>query len=131
MAFVNLAISIPWCKHFGIIGCAIGTSIGIVLSNIVIMNIYYHKKLGLNMIMFWKSIFRILPSEIIPIIFGIIILKVVKIGSLWEFFVLGGLYVLIFSISVWFLGMNSFEKNLIKEPISRICKRLFRKDVKS
>ena len=131
MAFLNLGISIPLCKHFGIIGCAIGTAIGIVLSNIVIMNIYYHKKLGLNMIMFWKSILRILPSEIIPVLFGVFILKVVKIGSLWEFLIFGVLYVIVFSASAWFLGMNDFEKNLIKEPVSRICKRLFRKDVKS
>lgn len=131
MAFFNLGISIPLCKHFGIIGCAIGTAIGIVLSNIVIMNIYYHKKLGLNMISFWKNIFRILPSEIIPVLFGIFILKVVKIGSLWEFLIFGVLYVIVFSASAWFLGMNDFEKNLIKEPVSRICKRLFRKDVKS
>lgn len=131
MAFFNLGISIPLCKYFGIIGCAIGTAIGITLANVVIMNIYYHKKLGLNMIRFWKSIFRIFPSEIIPVLFGVFILKVVKIESLSEFLLFGVLYVIVFSASAWFLGMNDFEKNLIKEPVSRICKRLFRKDVKS
>ena len=131
MAFFNLGISIPLCKHFGIIGCAIGTAIGITLANVIIMNIYYHKKLGLNMAMFWKSIYRILPSEIIPILFGIFILKVVKVESLSEFLLFGVLYVLVFSASVWCLGMNSFEKDLIREPVSQICKRLFRKDVKS
>ncbi len=131
MAFLNLVISIPLCKHFGIIGCAIGTAIGITLANVIIMNIYYHKKLGLNMAMFWKSIFRILPSEIIPILFGIFILKVVKVESLSEFLLFGVLYVLVFSASVWCLGMNSFEKDLIREPVSRIYKKLFRKDVKS
>ena len=130
MAFLNLGISIPLCKYFGIIGSAVGTAIGIILSNVIIMNIYYHKKLGLNMIMFWKSILRILPSEIIPVLFGVFILKVVKVESLSEFLLFGVLYVLVFSASVWFLGMNNFEKNLIKKPVSRICKKLFRKDVK-
>ena len=64
MAFFNLGISIPLCKHFGIIGCAIGTAIGITLANVIIMNLYYHKTLGLNMFRFWKSIFKILPAEI-------------------------------------------------------------------
>lgn len=130
MAFLNLVISIPLCKYFGIIGCAIGTAIGITMANVIIMNFYYHKKLGLNMIRFWKSIFIILPSEIIPILFGVFILKVVKVESLSEFLLFGVLYVLVFSASVWFLGMNNFEKNLIKKPVSRICKKLFRKDVK-
>lgn len=131
MAFLNLGISIPLCKHFGIIGCAIGTAIGIILANIIIMNIYYHKKLGLNMVRFWRNILSILPSEIIPVLFGIFILKVVKVDTLSKFLVFGILYVFVFSASVWFLGMNGFEKNLIKEPINRIYKKFFRKGVKS
>ena len=131
MAFINLGMSIPLCKHFGIIGCAIGTSISMIFANILLMNWYYHKKLGLNMIRFWKNIIRILPSEIIPVLFGIFIIKVVEVDTLYKFLIFGALYVLVFSASVWFLGMNNFEKNLIKEPISRIYKNLFRKDVKS
>lgn len=131
MAFFNLGISIPLCKYFGIIGCAIGTSIGIVLANVIIMNIYYHKKLGLNMLRFWKSIAKLLPSEIIPVLFGIFILKVVKIDTLPEFLIFGVLYVLVFFAFVWFLGMNTSEKDLIRVPVSRIYKRLFRKDVKN
>ena len=130
MAFFNLGISIPLCKHFGIVGCAIGTAIGITVANVVIMNIYYHKKLGLDMVRFWKSIFKILPSEIIPVLFGVFVLKVVNVETLWEFLLFGALYVIVFFASVWFLGMNSFEKKLIEEPVSRIFKRFFRKDVK-
>lgn len=131
MAFFNLGISIPLCKYFGIIGSAVGTAIGIFLANVLIMNIYYHKKIGLDMFRFWKSILSILPSEIIPILFGVFILKVIKVNTLPEFLVFGVLYVLVFAVSVWFLGMNDSEKNLIKVPISRISKKLFRKDVKN
>ena len=131
MAFFNLGISIPLCKHFGIIGCAIGTAIGITLANVIIMNIYYHKKVGLDMIRFWKSIFKIFPSEIIPVLFGIFIFKFVKIDTLPKFLIFGALYVLVFFASVWFLGMNNSEKELVKEPVNRIRKRLFRKDVKN
>lgn len=130
MAFFNLGISIPLCKYFGIIGSAIGTSIGIILANVVIMNIYYHKKLGLNMFRFWKSIISILPSEIIPVLFGIFILKFVKVDTLPEFLIFGVLYILVFAVSVWFLGMNDSERNLIKKPATQIFKKFFRKDVK-
>ncbi len=130
MALLNLIISIPLCKEFGAIGCAIGTAIGIVISNIVIMNIYYHKKLGLDMIRFWKSVLRILPSEITPVLFGIVLMKAVKVDTIWEFLIFGVLYVLVFFVSVWFLGMNDFEKNLIKEPVSRIYGKIFGKRVK-
>ena len=95
------------------------------------MNIYYHKKLGLDMIRFWKSILSILPSEILPVLFGIFILKVVKVDTLPEFLIFGVLYVLVFSASVWFISMNESEKSMIKDPATRIIKRLFRKDVKN
>ena len=130
MAIFNLGISIPLCKYFGIIGCALGTGVSMVFSNILLMNWYYHKKLGLNMFRFWKSIIRILPAEIIPVLFGVFIYKVINIDSLPEFFVFGILYVLVFISSIWVFGMNDFEKDLIKKPSIRIFKRLFRKDVK-
>ena len=131
MAFSNLGISIPLCKYFGIIGCAIGTSVGIVLANVLIMNIYYHKKLGLNMFRFWKSILSILPSEIIPVLFGVFILKFVKVDTLPEFLLFGILYVIVFFVSVWFLGMNNYERDLIKKPVTQIFKKLLRKGVKN
>lgn len=131
MAFLNLFISIPLCKHFGIIGCAMGTAIGIILANVIIMNIYYHKRLGLDMIKFWKSIFKILPSEIIPVLFGIFILKVITVDTISEFLIFGLLYVIVFFVSVWCLGMNNSEKDLITKPVRRISKSLFRKDVRN
>ena len=82
------------------------------------------------MLRFWKSIAKILPSEIIPILFGIFIIKVIKIDALPEFLIFGVLYVLVFFVFVWFFGMNNYEKNLIKVPVSRIYKQLFGKDIK-
>ena len=63
--------------------------------------------------------------------FGVFILKVVKVDTLSEFLVFGVLYVLVFIVSVWLLAMNSFEKKLIKEPIGRVLKKLFRKGEKN
>lgn len=131
MAFFNLGISIPLCKHFGIIGCAIGTGASMIFANVLLMNWYYHKKLGLNMFRFWKNIFRILPSEIIPVLLGVFILKVIEVDSLPKFLIFGLLYVIVFAASVWCLGMNNFEKDLIKIPAKRIFKKLLRKDVKN
>ena len=83
------------------------------------------------MLRFWGNILKILPSEIIPVLFGVFILKAIKVDSLPEFLVFGVLYVLIFSLSVWFLGMDNSEKDLIKKPAKRIFKKLLRKDVKN
>lgn len=122
MAFLNLGISIPLCKYFGVVGSAAGTSIGIIIANIIIMNWYYHAKLGLDMKLFWKGIAKLLPAEILPVLFGIAVWKVIGITSVARFLGFGVLYVIIFGISMWFLGMNDYEKSLLSGPIKKILK---------
>lgn len=113
MAIVNVFISIILCYFIGNIGTAIGTAISLLLANGLIMNIYYHKKMGINIIKFWKSIFSILPSLIIPLIIGICIMNFVNYNSLFDF---GGwiiLYVIVYCIFILLIGTNKEEKSYI------------------
>lgn len=55
-AMFNLALSIPLCKKWGGIGCAVGTAISFTACNVLYMNWYYLKKMKLNICAFWKSI---------------------------------------------------------------------------
>lgn len=66
IALGNILISVPLCIRFGEIGCAAGTCICLVIGNIVIMNIYYQKRVGLDIIYFLKQLARLLPSFIPP-----------------------------------------------------------------
>lgn len=123
IAVANLCISIPLCKYFGIIGSAVGTSIGITLGNIIIMNWFYHKKLGLDMRYFWKNIAKVIPSMILPICIGVIFWKVIGITSLVRFLVLAIIYVVVFFVSLWLWGMNEEEKNLIRGPLNKVLSK--------
>lgn len=124
MAFLNLGISIPLCKFFGVIGSAAGTSLGIVFANIIIMNWYYHTRLGLDMIRFWKGIMKLLPAEVIPVIVGFTFWKFIGITSPTRFICLGLCYVIVFVGSMWFFGMNESEKELFAGPIRRMLHKL-------
>lgn len=68
VAFANIIISIPLCVKHGALGGAIGTTICLVVGNIIIMNWYYHKKMKLDMIFFWKEILCTIPSYIPSVI---------------------------------------------------------------
>lgn len=70
VAIFNLIISIFLCKYFGIIGTALGTLISNLIGTITIMNIYYHKKLGIDIIKFWKEILKATSGTIFAIICG-------------------------------------------------------------
>ncbi|MGI6382042.1 MAG: lipopolysaccharide biosynthesis protein [Tissierellaceae bacterium] len=123
IALANLGLTIPLVKTYGGIGAAIGTSISLTIGNIIIMNLYYHFKVGLDMNFFWKQIFSFTPALIVPIIIGGLICYFFNLYNLFNFLGFGIIYVAVFSASMWFLGMNQYEKNLIGKPIKRLLKK--------
>ncbi len=123
MAFANIVISIPLSKMYSGIGSAIGTAISLIIANGIIMNIYYHKKCGINVIYFWNEILKILPSLILPVITGIVILNFVNITGWISLIISIVIYTFIFTLSVCLFGMNKFEKELIIKPFNKIFRR--------
>lgn len=123
MALINLGLSIFLCQKYGVIGAAIGTAFSLVIANGLIMNIYYQKKCNINIFSFWKNILRMSLGLIIPIIAGIIIIKTIDLYVMWKMFLFIGVYTLIYCLSMWFLGMNDYERNIIKKPVNKIFKR--------
>lgn len=116
MAIGNVVLSIPLSVKYGGVGAAIGTAISLFIGNGIVMNWYYHSKVGLNMGYFWKKIFKFTPAFIIPILYGIIVNQTIDLYSVANLIIYGFIYVLIFVLSMWFFGMNDYEKNLIKNP---------------
>jgi O-antigen/teichoic acid export membrane protein len=124
VAIGNIALSIPLCIRFGEIGSAVGTAIAYVTGNLVIMNFYYKKKMGFDMFKFWKDIFKLLPAVVISGIIGFAVKYFLAIDGLIlvALFSLG--YTLLFTIILWFMGMNSYEKKLISGPVSAFYRRI-------
>lgn len=127
MALINLLLSIYLCQIYGAIGAALGTAISLVVANGFIMNVYYQKRCNINVISFWKSIFSMAKGVIIPIIFAIVITSMVKIESILIFLSLVLIYTFCYIVSMWFLGMNQYEKNLFLDPLRKIGKSVIRK----
>lgn len=123
IAIANIVISIPLIYRFGEIGAAMGTAFSLIVGNVIIMNIYYQKRVGLDMFYFWKQILKILPGMILPILVGIgyrLFAGELTIVS----FILGiGIYAVVFIISMWFLGMNEDEKNLVSGMVPFLRRR--------
>lgn len=120
MALFNVVISIPLAKKFGPRGAALGTAIGLILSNGLIMNFYYHKGIGLDMLYFWKEIISLAKALLIPSIFGFLILRFVDFDGLVLYLALILVYLFVYCTCLWFLGMNSEEKNIVGQPLKRM-----------
>lgn len=126
IAIGNVFISIPLVKLYGGIGAAAGTAIALVIGNVFVMNWYYHKKVGLNIKMFITQILKISPALVIPSITGMLMYYYLNLFDVKILIVSIVFYTIIFSISMWFMGMNKYEKNLIINPYYKIKSKLFR-----
>lgn len=127
MAIENISISIPLAKNWGPIGAAMGTTFSLLFANGLIMNVYYHKAIGLDMPAFWKSIFSLCKGIVIPALFGFFIRKYVIFESIVAFLLWIMVYATVYVVSMWLFGMNDYERNLIRKPVEKIVRKMSRK----
>lgn len=123
MAFINVVISIPLIKHYGAMGAAMGTTISLFLCNVVFMNFYYSRYIGLNIGLFWKRILRIVPGVIPPVIFGILFNSLLGANS-WFMLATGiALFAAIYCISVYYLSLDKNERSSVASLLKIKIKR--------
>ena len=68
IAVGNIFLSIPLAKVFGAVGAAFGTAITVIIGNVLIINWYYHKKVGINIKYFWQEILKFILAWVSIII---------------------------------------------------------------
>jgi len=68
-AILNILISIYLINKIGVVGAAFGTAIAMTLGNIIFMNYYYKKELGLRIYSFFKDVCFKSSLLMIPTIF--------------------------------------------------------------
>lgn len=124
VAMLNIIISIPLAKTYGAIGSVIGTVLANTV-NRVFVSVYYQKVVGLDIILFWKEIFKISKGLIVPILVAIII----KISSAYfadvSYMALILPFTIIYIMSMYFLGANEYEKRLfLNDKVMKVLKKL-------
>ena len=124
VAAINIGISIPLGKIYGGIGCAIGTAVGLIIGNIIVINIYYYKKIHIDIPQFWKEIFFMTIPVVVAFCCGIFINHLVS-GSGYSSIVIKLLiFTVIYIPLMWLIGMNEYEKKLFKGPVIKLFRRL-------
>ena len=124
IAFINLFTSIPLAKMYGGIGAAISTGISFFIGNIIIMNIYYYKKIGIDIPNFWRQIGKMTVPITISLLASISIFKYLDISGVLSIVVKGGLFTFIFLVLTWNFAMNSYEKDLFIKPVNKVLLKL-------
>lgn len=120
MAFVNVLISIPLCKHYGAIGAAVGTAISLIVANGLLMNWYYHYRIKIDIYRFWREVIKAFPSFIVPVVVGVLLNYCLNLYKISNFLLGSAVFSAAYFLSVWRWGMNEYEKGLAKPFIARV-----------
>jgi len=114
-AVANIVASVLLIRAFGdspqaVLAPAIGTSITLVLGHGLILNLYYHYGVGLNMPLFFRETCRgILPVILVSLALGTG-LAFLPLGDGWfGLAVRGALHGGIYGAMLWWLAMNTHE----------------------
>lgn len=123
ISVASLAISIPLSIKYGGIGCAAGTTIALVVGQILIMNIYYYKKVYLDIPKFWREIFKMSIVPFILCVIGGIILHYYDINSVTRLSISILIFLLVYTPLFWRFSMNEYERALLLGPIKKVINK--------
>lgn len=119
IALVSLCIQIPLAKYYGGIGCAWAISGALVVGHIIIMNIYYLKKQGIDIVLFWKEVLKMSLVPCMVVMFAKLITRQIIINSIPMLLITIVCFSVIYLPLFWKFSMNQYERNLILLPLKQ------------
>ena len=111
MCIFNTIVSIILIKTIGYIGAAYGTALSLILGHGILMNIYLQKKIGINVLRMFRSVFTgIFKAVILSLL---LCTPFTLISGGWFIFILKALCIVgIYFFVMYFKGMNDDERNM-------------------
>lgn len=114
-AILNVILTVLLIKPLGCLGAAIGTAVSMIIGNLLLMNIYYKRKIGINILEMYKGIFKgILLCAFMAFIIAYPF-KFITGSDSTRMMICGGIFTLIYLITLIKIGLNENEKQLINK----------------
>lgn len=128
IAVFNVILTVILVNDYGIVGASFATFIGYVIGQIFIMNWYYHKKIGINIPLFWLNILKMSPVMIVMMLAGLFVNNNIFIIDSWAKFLISAIiYTIIYAVCAYFVMMNDYEKDIFRGPVKKIFSKFFSK----
>ncbi|MBY0759335.1 oligosaccharide flippase family protein [Sellimonas caecigallum] len=120
IAIVNVMSTYCVVPYLGGVGAALCSAISYIIGQGVIMNIYYYKVTMINIPLFWKNIILLTIIPFIMTIAGLCVFYYFKLNSWLILFSAIIIYSLLYILLMFKFSMNSYEKDIIWKPLSKI-----------
>jgi len=120
MAITNVCLAFIFSWKWGVVGASLSIFISYTIRNIG-LNLIYHRVLKLDMIEFFKQTYcKIFPLLLFILIFNYFVFMLMPKVS-WVLLLLKGTMLLIsYTIIVWVISFNEFEKKLVKSSFNKV-----------
>lgn len=119
-----IVISVPFIKIYGVYGCTFATASALTIGNLLIMNWYYGRKIGLNIKKYWLELLKMTPGIIATTLVSFVCLKLLPALDCYRKLLPAMLvYCIFYIIVLFFLSFNEYEKQLIRNIYKKIMRR--------
>lgn len=124
---LNIFLTMLLIKINPLLGAAFGTLISLLLGDVVLMNVVFVKKLHISLSKLYFGILDgLLPSMLISFVIGFRINTYIPYNWLGLFIIILTM-VIIYCICLMIFGFNRYEKELVKNGVSKISRYIFKK----
>ena len=117
---INILVSIPTAKYFGGPGCAFTTGLTFFIADAIIMNVYYARKIGIEIKAFWLEIAKIGVFSILCTLIGTVFNWIPLASGYINLGIKIIAYLMLFVPVMYFFVMNSYEKRLLKNIVVKL-----------
>ncbi|WP_273832021.1 oligosaccharide flippase family protein [Guptibacillus sedimenti] len=125
IAIMNVVLSLIFVQFWGAVGAALATGIAFTLGNTIVMNVYYWKKIKIDIPRFWKNILMMSMPMIISVILINKLNSFYTVNS-WGMLIVKILVFSMFYISLmWYVALNNEEKALVSKPVIKLISKPF------
>ncbi len=124
IALLNAVLTFWLVETHGIIGAAFATCLSYVIGNILIINCYYHRKIGLDIPRFWKNILAMSPVMFLMGIAAWFTLERLPVMNWLVFLGAAVIYTVVYFLLAYRFMMNDYERGVCKAPIQRFFKKV-------
>lgn len=124
IAILNVVLTFWWVESYGIIGAAMATFLAYVLGNILIINWYYHKKIGIDIPLFWKNIAKMCPVMIVMGTTAWFALERLALDNWFAFFAAAAVYTVVYFVLAYRFMMNQYERDTVMAPVKKLLRKI-------
>ena len=124
LALLNVVVGVPLVQRWGGSGAAVAMALSCLLGQVLTMNVYYARAIGINIRGYWREIGKIISVALPASLIGAALQLVIPMRT-WPVLILVMLaYVLFYLIIAWYLILNAKERMQVLVLVRRLrrCK---------